>query len=209
MRTIAVFTVLAVLSLALLTSCSDDEVTNNNEPEYSRATPEGLFAALAYALEEEEIDIYGECLHDEYLFRFLPGDADSAGLPPDEPWWGKTEDVTAILNIFEAVEVTRVQCDLTVVTGPWAVDDGSGYRLEPDFKVTIEHAGATEPLTMWVNNSWLDVEVTGDPYEDDKWVFRSIEEVFKGGVLAVSTPGPVLMTEASTFGGIKAIFFSP
>ena len=199
---------MAVLSLALFTSCSDDKATNITEPEYSRATPVDLFAALAYALEEEEIDIYSECLHDEYLFTFLPSDADSAGLAPDEPWWGKTEDVSSTLNMFEDAEATRIRCDLTVVSGPFPIEGGLAYRLDTDIRVTVEWAGATEPLTLWVNNSWLDVEITQDPYRGDKWVFKSIEEVLKEGVLAVSAPGPVLMTEVTTFGSIKATFMA-
>lgn len=153
------------------------------EVEYDRETPEHLIAFFADAYERQDLDKYGESLHDEFLFKFLPNDADSVGLPADEPWWGKTEDVDAAERLFDNAEVTNVAMDLTRIT-KWPTEDGFGFRLEPDIKVTVEKPGATEPLVLWVNNSWFDVEIVEDPYDEDLWVFVYIEESLKEGLLA-------------------------
>ncbi|MGD9401981.1 MAG: hypothetical protein PVF95_06910 [bacterium] len=207
MKTRPILAALAVMSLAILVSCGDDNGANvNGGPEYSRATPEDLIRALAAALEEEEIDVYAECLHDEYLFEFLPGDAGSAGLPPDGPWWGKTEDVASTSNMFAAAFVTRIECELPVDTGPWATDEGLGFRLDAIIKVTSEGGGYTEPRVYMVQDSYLYAEVVTDPYDGGKWVFKALLEAKKEGLTAGPGPDPGRLTEPTTFGSIKALF---
>ena len=197
---------IVILSLALLLSCSDDKTVNTPEPEYSRGTPEDLLAAFSYSLEQRDIDIYAECLDEGYVFQFTDWDAYVVGLPEAEPWWGRTEDIACMANIFDCEDIIVIQCDLPIKSGPWATDDGLGYRLDPSIKFTYEEPGAVEPMTYWVYRSWLDVEVIPDPYDSEKWVFRGIVEVMKEG----STGGPAhpleAATEASTFGGVKAMF---
>ncbi|MGD9401986.1 MAG: hypothetical protein PVF95_06935 [bacterium] len=205
MRTLAVFIAVAVLSLALLTSCSDDEAAQNTEPEYSRATPEELIAALAYALEEEQILIYDECLHDEYQFEFLPQDADDAGLPPEAPWWGKTQDVSAVSGVFSDPMVKNIESEICVDAGPWTLPEGVGYRLDPSMEFTISRESVPEDTTLYVGNSYLYVEIARDPYDDDLWVFKTIEERLKEGLSASSVlDSHSSSTPYTTLGSMKA-----
>ncbi len=153
------------------------------EPDLDRTTPENLMNFFADAYERRDIDKYAESLHDEYQFTFLPADADSVGLPPDEPWWGKTEDVAGTAHMFDAQTVTKIEMHLEVAGGPWPTEDGLGYRLDPLIKVTEEKPNAEEPLTHIVEGSWLYVEIVVDPYDENLWVFKEIEEVKKEGML--------------------------
>jgi hypothetical protein len=199
------FAVLAILLLALLVSCGDDSVTDSGPP-YSRATPEDLIEALAYSIKEKDTDIYTECLHDEFLFTFLSRDAEDMGLPPAEPWWGKTEDVKCMNNMFTESTVKDIECVMLVYSGP-LVDDGiMAYRLELSLKVPIFEEGEPEGIIMWANHSWLDVEIVVDPYASDKWVFKAMEEVWKDFVAIGSAPGGRNPAEYSSFGSIKAMF---
>lgn len=179
-----VWVVLLICSLGFIGGCSvSSDDGPGVEPEYDRTTPENLINFFADAYERQDLDKYDESLHDGFLFTFLPDDADSAGLPPDQPWWGKTEDVASARKLFDNAEVTNISMDLAVVT-KWPTEDGFGFRLDPDVKVTVEKAGATEPLVLWVNNSWFDVEIVEDPYDTELWVFAFIDESLKEGLLA-------------------------
>jgi hypothetical protein len=203
MRTRAILTTLAVLSFALFLSCGEDSVTETG-PEYSRATPEDLIDALAYSMEHKDIGVYDECLHDEYIFVFMSEDTASLGLPPDEPWWGRTQDISAMSRLFADSNVVSIECGLVVEYGPWPTDDGLGYRLDPNMKFTID-GGAQEDTTLWVFASWLYIEVVPDPYAAENWVFKEIEEMPKAGSSTRSAPGSGEMaTEAATFGSVKA-----
>jgi hypothetical protein len=191
--------VLAILSLSLCISCGDDSVTDTGgaDESYSRATPEDLIRALAHSMEERDILIYSECLHDEYLFTFVAKDAELVGLPSNQPWWGKTPDVGAVGNIFSESTVTSIDCDLPVKSGPWPTADGVGYRLEPIIRIVVEPEDATEPTVFLVNACWFDIEIVEDPYDNELWVFKGIQETLKQGLRAV---------EPSTFGGLKGLF---
>jgi hypothetical protein len=156
------------------------------EPELKRDSPEGLMAFLSDAYERQDIDKYDESLHDEFLFTFTSKDAELIGLPEDEPWWGKTSDVSAARTLFEEPTVTKIEMDLARNAGPWPTEDGVGYRLEPTIRVTVEPPDATEPTVYLVNASWFDVEIVEDPYDEELWVFKGIQETLKEGLLAAA-----------------------
>ena len=203
MKTRPVLIPLAILSIALL-SCGGESVTGTGEVS-DRNTPEDLLEALINSLEHEDINLYRECLHDAYLFTFTPGDAEGIGLPPAEPWWGKTEDEHAVSSIFNDPMVVEFECDIKIDTGPWQVDDAVGYRLDPDIRCKISRESAPEDTTLWVYNVWLYVEIVADPYEADTWVFRGIREVVKDGLMMETAPSPnPTATPTVTLGSIKA-----
>jgi hypothetical protein len=154
------------------------------DPEFDRTTPENLIKYFADAYEKEDIDKYEESLHDQFLFEFLPDDADSAGLPPDTPWWGKVSEVTAAGKLFDAATITKIEMDLPIDVGPWDTEDGLGFRLDPLIKVTEEKPDYTEPKVYQVEDSYLYVETVRDPYDEDLWVFKEITETKKEGFLA-------------------------
>jgi hypothetical protein len=171
-----------------------------------RSTPECLISSFEWALQYKDIDDYSQCLSDTYLFEFTPVDAEGIGLPPDAPWWGKTQDMAAMAGMFEHPDVARIECTLSIESGPSVSAEDVTYRLEPDMRFTIDPGGGGEPVTYWVRNSWLDVEIVPDPYDSGKWVFERMTEVLKAEFTTGSGTGPTESGEYSTFGGVKAMF---
>jgi hypothetical protein len=197
---------LVILSLAVLTGCGEDHVTQPG-PEYSRATPEGLIEALAYALEEKDADIYAECLHEDYLYTFTDQDAEDMGLPPSAPWWDKTEDVQAMDRMFNEPTVREIECLMPIEDGPSEAADTVTCRLDLSLKVPIIEEGATDGIIMWANHSWLDVEMVADPDDGGKWVFSGIREVWKLDLAPGTARDLGERAEYTSFGSIKAIFW--
>lgn len=181
-------TMATILILSMMIGCSVDKGTNPGEPDTDRTTPERLIDFFADAYERKDIEKYGESLDDGYLFVFTPQDADSLGLPPDEPWWGKTEDLASTTKMFEDSDVSDVQMEILGKDGPWPTEDGVEYRIDPSIKVTIEPAGE-EPTTYWVYQSYLYAEIIVDPYDGDLWVFKRITEEPKPTAMTVALRG--------------------
>ncbi len=208
MRLRTTMTWLMLLSAAALVSCGGDDTTGpgDDTPRFTRGTPEELIRCFALAMEERDTDVIAACLDDAYLFEFTLEDAELIGLPVDEPWWGKTEDLAAMGNMFEHEQVSRIECDLPVSGGPWPDGDVVRYRLEPNIKVIIEDRHGGEPTAYWIFSSWFDVEIGSDPGESEKWVFLRIKESLKGMLGSGAESLNAAATEASTFGGIKAMF---
>jgi hypothetical protein len=143
---------------------------------------------LAVAYGDKDIEAYEEALHDEFLFVFTEDVADSLNLPPEEPWWGKTQDVAATARMFNASNVTDIAMQY-VSEEPWVPHEeqrpdttysGVFSRVTPDILVVIEDPGQ-EALRLVVNESFLDVVVVQDPKFPDRvqWVFLKIEEIEK------------------------------
>ena len=168
-------------------SPTSDPGENGNGP-ISRDTPSHLLNWLAVSYQDKDLDAYEEALHDEYLFVFTEDVADSLGLDPEEPWWGKTKDVASTGKMFNASEVTEINMKY-ISEDPWIPHEevrsdttysGVFSRVAPDILVTIEKPGE-EALRLVVNESWLDVVVVRDPKFPDEnlWVFLKIEEIQK------------------------------
>ena len=171
-----------------------------------RSNVDCLLRAFEWALEYRDIELYQECLSDDFRFIFDPVDHDSAGVVPDKPWWGKTQDVTTMSALFADEYLTSIICDLEISYGPWVVEGGLGCRLEPYMVFTV-YPPAGDFIYYVVGDSWLDIEIVADPYMPGKYVVREMEEVVKVPLAAVSRPGPqALGSEPSTFGGIKAMY---
>jgi hypothetical protein len=152
----------------------------------SRDTPSHLLNWLAVSYQDKDLESYEEALHDEYLFVFTKDVADSLGLDPEEPWWGKTKDVASTGRMFGSSEVTDINMKY-ISEDPWVPHEeerpdttysGVFSRVTPDILVTIEKPGK-EPLRLVVNESFLDVVVVKDPKYPDQnlWVFLKIEEI--------------------------------
>jgi hypothetical protein len=158
---------------------------NGHEVRYDRTTPDKLLNFFSQAYEDQDIDKYDESLDLAFHFQFTQEVADSLGLPPDQPWWGKVEDLASTGNMFDNPEVTSIAMDM-IRRIPWyaCTDsitdlDGLCSVIEPDIKVTVERAGESEPTTYWVNNSRLDVMVIQDRNDSDLWTILRIEEYLK------------------------------
>jgi len=171
--------------------CSPTADTNGNGgPPISRDTPDHLLNFLAVAYADKDLDSYEEALHDEFLFVFTKDIADSLGLDPEEPWWGKTKDVGSTEKMFNASEVTQITMDYVPYGDRWnAVKEvrytetdsvvyyGTARRVIPEISVTIDEG--EEPKIYRVTESYLDVIVVRDPTFPDqvRYVFLKIEEV--------------------------------
>ena len=170
---------------------SPDKGGNGNGGQtYSRESPDELLEFFADAYERKDLDDYGVSLDDSFEFQFTDEDAIKMGLPPEKPWWGKSEDLTSTDNMFDSPEVKTIEMDFSNKT-PWqacsieitigerdTTVDGLRSRLDPDIKVTTEQPGE-EPLTYWVHQSWLSTTVIEDRYNPDLWTIVRIEEIKK------------------------------
>jgi hypothetical protein len=155
----------------------------------SRDTPSHLLNWLAVAYADRNDPDYDEALHENFQFVFTEKVAGELGLPPEEPWWTKSQDLASTVKMFNSTEVIQILMDY-VSEGQWdPVDiqrpDGSSYsgvyaRVEPDIRVTVEKLGE-ESTTYHVNDSWLDVFAVRDPNypEEVLWVFLEIQEIEK------------------------------
>ena len=214
LRLLLVSALTVVLCIAV--ACENKTCTCEVEDDYyTRSSPDELLSAYAHALVSKNLAACDECLHEKYIFEFTSDIAETLGLPPDAPWWGKTEDMSATQNMFNASNVTSIEMTFIRITD-WLrcleVRPGSPpdtlaalqADLDPDIKVTVETG--EDPTTYWVNDSRFNVAVTVDPAETDLWVILRITEAKKnpraGRIRAVGTA-----TEGSTFGGIKSMFW--
>lgn len=185
---------------------------------YERYSPDAVLKYMEFGYSNEKIGMYQKVLHEQFLFVFTPEVADSLGLPPDQPWWGKTNDVACTRHMFYDGAVVLVMMELTkagdwiACHDPYTGLDGLCCRLEPDIRVLID-SGPGEMLTLWVNNSWLDIMVVADPDHQGLWKILRIEEIEKvpSDVVGVnpnrlpSGDGGVA-TETMTWGLIKALY---
>ncbi len=164
--------------------------------EYDRTTEDNLMLFFANAYREKDLADYEEALDENFLFVFTEDIADSLGLPPDEPWWGKTEDLNSTKILFESETVTDiaftyeyyttwVDCiELRIEQTPSGPDttrfSGLCCRLNPLIEVTTIVDNDEDPiLKLRVDNSWLDVTVIPDPFNEDLWTVLKIEEIKK------------------------------
>jgi hypothetical protein len=179
------------LGLVLTVGCGDDKSTSPDNGD----TPPGwwdpdthILETYAYAIETEDINLYDEILHDCFIFIFPAGVADSLGLPPWEPWWGKTQEVASMRSLFQDPTVTEIEFEyesvggwslVTIVLGPDSVD-GMFSRTEPIVRLMVEKPGE-EPSLLVLDESYLDFTVVPDPMfpNEGRFVIARIEEVPK------------------------------
>ena len=169
--------------------CSPTTDVGDPDDPINRDTPDGLLNFLAVAYADKDADGYDEALHDSFQFQFTDEVAKELGLPPEQPWWGKTRDLVSTVKMFGSSEVQSITMRYydKEAWEPFDLErpDGSTFsgvwtRVDPDITVTVDTPGE-EIMTYWVNASWLDVFVVPDPdsvYEG-LWVFLEIQEYVK------------------------------
>ena len=138
--------------------------------------------------------------------------AESLGLPPENPCWDKTDDTTSTGNMFRDPVVTEIEirfeeyvvdwygCEVMRGDRPYS---GVCCRVKPDIKVTIEKH-MEEPLTYWVNDSWLDVTALPDFQSGGCWCLLGITELEIPGLTGSSSSASA--TGGTTWGNIKMIW---
>jgi hypothetical protein len=200
-----------VCTVVILSCSSDNCIQPEDEDQVFtdlRGTPEGLIQAFCEACNDVHIDHYGECLDAEYKFFFLPGDQDDAGVTPEEPYWGKAQDVAGMNNMFTSEVVDSIAFTLEI-TSQDTTQDTSGVFVDietvPDIKVVVQMAGE-EPLIYWAHRTRLAFTVVPDSEDEDLWRVLEIEE----RAVELRGMGCVADVEVSgvpdSFGRIKAVF---
>lgn len=204
------FLVFPILALLLVFSCSDPQ-SPPVKKELDRSAG-NLLLAFAKSYKEMELAGYDDCLDEDFRFIFTPQVADSLSLPPDEAWWGKTEEIACAGNMFEDPVVLKVTFSYETL-GDWiptqevredTVFAGLFRRLDPLIEVTVSAGSEYDPMLKFlVDESWLDVIVVPDRFTEGLWCILSIQEVEKNplGAPLVSAGAA---TGRSTWGIIKA-----
>jgi len=195
LATVGLFSCLVLLSCGK-DCCPAPKITYPN-----RETPQGLLDYYAKSFEDKNLERYNECLWDSYVFMFTPWDWDAAGVTPEKPYWGKTEDVASTEHIFASSAVMSIRFELhqyvTDFTGP---DTLLTAIVRPAIDVTIEVPGE-EPMTKQVRKSRLHFVLRPDPENEHLWVIRQIQEE-----TMELEARQAAANEPTTFGSIKALF---
>ncbi len=199
---------MAGLVAIALASCGGDSKTGPKDDDgcCMPDTPDNLMTALACAIGSEDFDAYESLLHDEYRFSFMVFVADSLGLPPDEPWWGKTKDLQSTANLFTddnadfSIVFTEVSEGWTPCeyVRPDTVFAGLFRRYIPDLALAVEEAG-TEPITYVGDATYIDVVVVPHPYIEGHFAVLEIEEVER-------QPGAASLTPPFSWSEVKAMY---
>ena len=206
MKTMVRFSVLfAALATAFLIfgSCGHDEAGPTVDIA-RRDTPLGLTRVYSKALEERSLEAYHYCLDPGYSYVFLEDDYVVAGVDPGSPYWGKTEDMEAAMNMLSSSEVTSISCDLAIQGDVTYSDTSAVFVCDIDLQLTVLHV--PDPTTYLVGNSLLNFTLCRDPYDGSLWVVREIREELKDGMLDFTAAGSAFTTEPSTLGALKARF---
>lgn len=198
---------LVFCSLIMVCSCGKrtSEVKDGSSPSYESAQ-EVLEAYVASCL-TEDIDAYASCLGENYRFIFLEDVADTLGLPPSQPWWGKEDDVAAMSNLFGDESVSWEEFQFTVESTDTLSRADSmivKMRIRPDILVLIERSQG-EPLYLLIRQSHLDFRFTSTAASKDDWIMvETSEECVRLGA-PVTRPGQAA-TEPFTYSALKAVF---
>jgi|GEM_PF-1377173 len=205
----------ALIGALILLSCSNsvdsdlDYAVYNYNPRAHRLLdteePDMAIDLLEYAYGHLNPGLYGSLLHSDFRYEFTPEDADSAGLPPDEPWWGKVPDVQSTQALFEDPRLISLSLDLERVS-PWArhVDSVTGLegrlaQFEPYIMVTI--ALDPEPVIFLIYDSVLDISLVpvghGEPADWGVLFIKESTDLSSGGSA---------LTEPFTWGKLKIMY---
>jgi hypothetical protein len=203
---------LLVMTLLLVGSCGDDRCgLSGVGREDPRSTPGRVVKALTECHEERDLEVYSELLDEDYIFSFTPEVAESVGLPADEPWWFREDELAATGNMFDCQTVTSIKF------GCWIRDrdtTGTGdstaiaLKLDFDFRLTIEEPGREDLLLRAGTQTRLDLIVVPDPDDPGLWVIEKIGETSRvGGREPLLPPADVAVSQEScTLGNIKSMF---
>jgi len=166
---------------------TEDVVVDNGEYSKSLGHPDSLINDLQVAYRRREIGPYAKLLGNEFIFHFLPADAEEI---PDGKW-NKDQDSTGTFNLFNDVDVTRITISLQ-----WYAPKADTLLGEPvqlvevsftDLKVDID--GGNTTLQVNGDRQLFAFQKGDQPGEDpDRWYFVDWEDQ---GSLGSGKPGPV------------------
>jgi len=207
--------VLALGAVAFLCSCGDDPCEPADDSEYSRGTRRDLLNHLAESFSNKRLDWYQECLDESFIFVPTERDADTLDLPEATPWLERSEDIAAVSRIFDCECAGGVSFTFTQVSDPVdGAEEGTFViRTVPSILMEID-CGEGDPITLVVEDSFLDFLVAEDPADEDLWIIRSMTEIDKAPGLAGSQSdvqaafNVSMATNPSTLGYIKSIFLN-
>jgi hypothetical protein len=223
-REACIITMLCFATLSLF--CSDnrhcdvpDQQTSCPDP----ISPDSLLNSLACALETKNLDAYEHVLHDSFRFYFTSDIAESLGLSPNEPFWGKAADTTSTSNLFSdstvttigmiftySVEWSRGACHRSfpeiMADTVWA--DALCILVRPDIKISIEKQGE-DPLILWINGTSLDIMVVQDALGANVWTILAIREWYSNAFACSPVASGVKGTRHTSWSWVKAAFNQP
>jgi len=192
------------LGLLILSSCGDNE-TGPEHDEITRNSPQNLLKIYAKALEDKSLADYRECLAPGYTFWFAEQDYQAAGVDASNPFWGLTEDVEAVSQMFESTNVKGIHCDLTIDGDVDCGDVSCTFVSDIDLLITVDEQ-ESEPTAYRVDRSLLHFTLSVDQFDPSLWVIREIrEEIIPDLGDAPSALAP-LATEPSSYGHVKTMF---
>lgn len=173
----------------MMMSCANpfgtDDDGGNGGGKINRKSPDALVNFFIYAYENKDLDLYDEALDDRFLFELDPVDAQKEGLPPDKPWWGKTEDMAITAKMFDpnfvphdtVPKVISIKAEFAKKDN-WTASlvpvsngdtiDAFVAKFEPDMSIDVEYADK-KTVTKLVNNSYVDIWVTQDLDHPGLW----------------------------------------
>lgn len=202
---------MAGLVAIVLASCGGDSKTGPKDDDgcCMPDTPDNLMTALACVYGSKDFEAYEHLLHDEYRFSFMVFVADSLGLPPDEPWWGKTTDLQSTANLFTDGNADFSIVFIPVLEGwtPHEIDRGDTVftgvfrRYIIDLKLELEEPG-TEPINLVGDATYVDVMVVSHPYIAGHFAVLDIEESPR---IQVKAPQACL-EQALTWSEVKGMY---
>ncbi len=192
-----VFIVTAIIGMGCSNPFGTDGGDGNGGGDINRKNPDALINFFVYAYENRDIDLYDEALDDRFIFQLIPADAESCGLPPTEPWWGKTEELRITGRMFDPnfvphgdtpkVEAIRAKFSKR---GDWSAFglpvpgadtvDTFWAMFEPEMYIDVRYEDQKQ-VTKVVNNSYVDIWVTQDLKTPGLWKIIKMQESKKPG----------------------------
>lgn len=137
-----------VALILLLVACGDDESRRIVTPEplpYDLTTRDGAVAALEYSLENLDLALFDQLLHEDFRFEFATADIAASGTP--NGIWERAQEMASIGNMFSGAPGSSTPGVKAIIT-TWTAIGGSWVA-------------ATEPelLGSWRRSFELDATV--------------------------------------------------
>jgi hypothetical protein len=158
------------------------------------------------AVASEDIALYSDCLDFDHRYIFTDDVADSLHLPPEAPWWGKSEDLEVMTIMFGHPHVTRIDFDYVSLSSDTTWVGGNKIvrtRVRPDILLRLESPGE-EPWHFVVQDVFMDFAFVRRGCCLETWTLLSVEEIPMNP--GRSKNAGLALTEATSWGEVKAMF---
>ena len=127
MKALAAFaTSIAVLTVAILAGCSDDDPAKPSPPKEKLGTPGAVLEQLERSYNERSVALYDSIIGDQpvgFVFWFSDDDVQAGEVPPS---WGRNDEVASAAHLFTSEQVTSIGLALTY--GPSYPDTTAGHE---------------------------------------------------------------------------------